>query len=243
MFVDTRVGSKDLMDHSQVSELAELTTLKFGDVSFTGNGPEGDCLVGVEIKSLSDLISSLETERLQVQIRGMVEEYEVSYLAYYGYSRCSSRDGSLQVFKNDMWVDYTVGSGRRYSFSYLQSALCSIEAAGVRVVKLNDKVDLVSWLRVSYDWFQKPWKDHKLFMSVGKPVVLSSRPLKERLRLRAKVASCLPGIGSKRALSVAQFFPSILSMICAPSSTWQGIDGISPKVADNVVDTILDTRD
>jgi len=77
----------------------QLCTLNSGDVAIPGNGPFGSTLVGIEVKTFSDLISSLDSGRLQAtQIPAMCEDYpDERWLLIIGDYRPSPTNYILQV--------------------------------------------------------------------------------------------------------------------------------------------------
>ena len=99
IFVDYRAGSHELVAPLKALGLpVEETTLDAGDVAFSGRGEKGkEVLVGIEYKRLSDLISSLRTERLQGhQLVAMSEAgFDYSWLLIEGELLYDSR-GRLQ---------------------------------------------------------------------------------------------------------------------------------------------------
>lgn len=99
LLVDDRAGSRDLITLPPVSDLAELCRLESGDAALVGNGPDGPVLVGVELKSLADLLTSFDNGRLQAtQIPAMEVAYDVRWVLYYGRFRCG-RDGKLETLE------------------------------------------------------------------------------------------------------------------------------------------------
>lgn len=110
ILIDSSVGSRDLvlyppLTNPQLACLANLSSASTStigskssaDVSFVGNGPDGKEVIGIEFKSLSDLLSSIHSGKLQdTQLPELRREYDRAYLLYYGEYRCSE-DGYLQV--------------------------------------------------------------------------------------------------------------------------------------------------
>lgn len=118
ILIDSSAGSRDLVSYPPLSnpKLACLANLSSSststagskssaDVSFVGNGPDGKEVIGIEFKSLFDLLSSIESGRLQdTQLPELRQEYDRPYLLYYGEYRCN-QNGDLEiptpaVFKN-----------------------------------------------------------------------------------------------------------------------------------------------
>lgn len=126
ILVDDRAGSRDLVKHPPLDDpsVAELTRLDSGDVCFVGHGPHGESVVGVELKSVSDLLSSRQNGRLQGvdgQIPEMLTGYDERWIVTYGTYRCGDT-GDLEYMRREkvrgsgklspVWHSYTFGGVR-----------------------------------------------------------------------------------------------------------------------------------
>lgn len=106
ILIDSSTGSRELVKYPPLDKptFACLTSLSVSsdtkssaDVCFSGNGPDGKLSIGIEFKSLSDLLSSLYNGRIQTtQVGALVSEYQVCYLLTYGEYRCSP-EGHLEI--------------------------------------------------------------------------------------------------------------------------------------------------
>jgi hypothetical protein len=161
--------------HEPLSTLCQLDS---GDVAFTGNGPDGPITVGVEVKSIFDVIGSLISGRLQAtQLKELSAAYDVRWLLYYGNYRCNPKNGALQIHRRRkntqgrkygaaIWDDYTVGN-RTVMFSYADGFLASpsftlLGSLGVRAHRVLDMAEAAAWIgRILYPCWQKPWSAHK----------------------------------------------------------------------------------
>src|SRR3990167_1311571 len=101
ILVDNRAGSVDLAKYPVLQPMT-LCQLDSGDVCFSGHGPDGDESIGIELKSIDDLVGSLDTGRMQTQLRRMTVDYTRVYLLFYGEYREGS-DGALQQFRKGAW--------------------------------------------------------------------------------------------------------------------------------------------
>lgn len=177
ILVDSRAGSSDLVLHPPLDDPARATLCRLdsADVAFSGNGPgERAVLVGIEIKSLGDLVSSLWSGRLQAhQVPAMLAAYDRSYLVWYGGCR-PGRGGELQARRSRGWVDYRIGAGgggggKILPWSYLQQSLHSLTAAGVTCVHLwgsegeGGMQEVAAWVGECATWWGKRWGRHRLF--------------------------------------------------------------------------------
>jgi hypothetical protein len=76
----------------------ELVTLDAGDVRWNGNGPSGRVSIGVELKHLSDFLTSMEDGRLAGrQLREMRREYDYVFILIQDRVAMSAQ-GHLQVW-------------------------------------------------------------------------------------------------------------------------------------------------
>jgi ERCC4-type nuclease len=235
IFVDDRAGSCDLLEHEPVRSLGEKCRLDSGDVCITGNGPQGPLLVGVEVKSIWDLISSINTGRLQAtQLPALLATYDVAWLLYFGSYR-PGRDGRLEVRRGKMWREFRLGT-RPVPYGYVESFLLDCSAIGVRVRYAYDAREACAWLGVLHRWWSKPWSQHKGMRTLDNSRELSLMPnMDGPTHLRAKVAAQLPGVGFERALAAAEHFSSVCEMVCADAAEWARVPGIGKVVAKAVV--------
>lgn len=240
VYVDDRAGSGDLIDFPPLKGHAELTRMDSGDVIIIGKGPEDKpMLVGVEVKSVFDLLSSISTGRLAgKQIPGMIEDYDVSWLVSYGWYKCGNR-GELRVRRKGRWEAVEQG-GRSLPYSYLEGFLLTVSALGIKVKHVyGNKGDLAKWLGVLAGWFGKPWSEHralKVFDSSGQPGLLPT--LDSRTALRARVAATIPGLGFKRAVAAAHHFPSVRDMMLAGPEEWVKVEGIGKTISKTIVEAV-----
>jgi hypothetical protein len=210
-------------------------------------------IVGVEVKSLTELISSFSNGRLQdTQLLDMVEVYSnpglpTMWLLYYGIYRPSPVDGYLEIFhgKKRGWETYHIGS-RPVPYGYVESFLLTASAVGVNIKRVQhfDKDEALSecaqWIACLARWWDKKWTEHKGMhafdfsgaMSMGMPGI------DEHTKMLAKFAMQLSGVGYDRALAVARHFQSIIDMVAADESEWSKIPGIGKVIAGSAVSEI-----
>jgi len=272
---DDRLGSskyggdriRELLSLPPLSTCAELTRLESGDVAFTGNGESGPILVGVELKSILDLIASLDSHRLQgAQLPGMIEfGYDVRWLLVYGSYRSNPANGNLQIRKRAtgtgkaQWIDYMLGK-RAVPYGFPEAFLCSpsFTSLGFQSHRVIDIDEAVAWIMVLYRTWSKPWKDHKsmrvLYDNTGDgkkdkddsahgppkpPGTLLPTDRNSKLMYRAGVASKLArGIGYEKAVAAAGHFPSVKSMVNASAEEWALVSGFGRVMATAVYDKV-----
>lgn len=244
ILIDDRAGSKELIRYAPLSNpsIACLCQLGNGssssaDVCFTGKGPEGNISIGIEYKSLSDLLTSIHSGRLQsTQFQAMSEEYDICVLLYYGQYRCGS-DGYLEIMDRS-WHRYTYIGNKPIPFGYLESALISMSRVGIWVKHLSTPSDCAQWIGVMYRSWQKEYDSHKFFRTFDKSSSKSPALMPgfdPSLKQKLAFAKEFPGMGFERALAAAKYFPSAWDMFNATVDDWMRVPGIGKVIAKQAV--------
>lgn len=238
LLIDDRAGSKDLMKHEPVRTLGELTRLDSADVALTGNGPDGTVLVGVEVKSLMDLVSSANTGRLQAtQIPAMLNTYDVNWLLYFGIYRVGA-DSSVHMFRGGRWRPMRIGN-RQVPYGYIEGLLFDLTELGVHVRHVSDIREAAVWLGALSRWWSKPWSKHHGMRVLDKSRSVSLMPgMSPKTLQLTKVAAALPAVGFERAIAAAQHFGSVSQMINATADEWAQVPGIGKVVAKSIVEAV-----
>jgi hypothetical protein len=216
-------------------------------VCFVGNGPEGLIAIGVEVKSILDLISSLDTGRLQAdQIPGIVVAYNVQWLVYYGEYRPNPSTGTLQTRKvkdgKEKWQDYQLGN-RPVPYGYVEAFLCSpsFTNTGMQSKRVMSLEEAAAWVGVLYRTWQKPYDKHKSMkvLSTAQDLPMMMPGLSDKELVIAKWACALPGIGHGKAMAAVKHFKSPRELANADGREWMKIQGIG-KTIGNAVERIVE---
>lgn len=244
IFIDSRVGSKDLINIPPLDTpgLCELSRLNSADIMFSGYGPSGDTLIGVELKSLPDLISSIQTGRLQAeQMPKMIRDYDTRWILYYGNYR-PGQNGALQINKGGGWKDYGYGE-KPILYSYLEDFLIEAREYGFNIQRVGserryEKEEAVKWIYTYYKLISRPWKTHKIFKTFDNSAQIPFPPgmslTAHEKRMARVVDKLCQGIGFERSIAVARHFKSHSHMTAASVDEWKGIDGIGAVIAKKV---------
>lgn len=215
-----------------------MCRLSSGDLSFIGNGPDGPLMVGIELKSVSDLISSLQSGRLQdTQLGGMLNDYQEIWLLIYGRYRPSPKDGiTLQVYRegnakrHSGWYDYTFSGSQPMKYGYVEAALSSpsLSRSGILVKRVETIEEAAAWCGVIYRSWTKKWHEHKLLRTIDRSsssLVPASNGMDDRMRQRLDFAMAFRGcgLGYERSLAVAKHFGSPIEMFTASEEEWANI--------------------
>jgi ERCC4-type nuclease len=224
-----------------------LTTLEFeidgrivacGDVMLTGHGPGGKTLrVGVELKKMSDALTSISTGRLGgTQIPRMLRVYDVVFILTYGQYRVGAHN-YLEVRRRDGWQQYRIGT-RAVPWSYFEGFLLSAQIQASLLSKplfhkhVYDINEAAHWLRVLDSWLEKPWDKHRARAVFDKSREMSALPNADPVETQiARTAASLPAFDWVRGHAIAKHFDSIEEMMGASIKRWQEIKGVGPVLA------------
>lgn len=269
LLIDDRAGSRDLIKQPPLAALAEagtasLSRLDSADVAMSGNGPDGPMLIGVEHKSISDLLSSLDNGRFSSEHNGqlpaLASTYQLAYLLLYGWYRPNPDSGNLQLGRHwpqkagphritVEWKDYGygMGNGRCLPYSYIESFLCSPSFLrfNVKVKHVNTFEESAVWIAALYKTWSKPYDGHSSTQVFNKAGQVPQQGMDLRMHRCALVASDLlaggdtPGLGHKRAIAAATHFDgSVRRMVNASREEWAEVVGVGKVLARAVTEAV-----
>ncbi|KKN52288.1 hypothetical protein LCGC14_0613830 [marine sediment metagenome] len=234
--IDNRVGSKEL--EPIVTAPCKLVTLQFADAAFMGNGPDGPTTIGVERKTLGDMISSIDSGRLAGhQLVGLCNSYEQVYLLLEGKWEEDLHTGLLMHFKHSRWFPFTLGT-RQFMGSYLTGFLNTIAAkCGVKIWYSPDLGHSGRWLTQLYRWWQKDWDKHKglnAFHVTTPPQAMMHKP-----SVTHKMIKELSGVGWGKSVKLLEKFPTMFKLLCAKKEELMEVEGIGKTLADSIWNELL----
>lgn len=223
IYIDDRVGSKELVD---LVEDAIPVSLEYGDICFTGNGPDGQVEIGIERKKIGDLINSISSGRLSGhQIPGLLDTYYRTYIIAEGICRENPTTGELEVLRATKWTHLDRGR-RKFAYRDVWAYLTTIETmTGIVVRHTANTMETVRHIEWLYRWWSKKWEAHHGHLQLHKPPQTILLRV-EKPSLIRRVASELTGIGWMRSREVEKTFGTLRKMFEAKESEWRGIEGI-----------------
>jgi len=230
MTIDTRAGSRNLVRPLRERNIPiEESILPAGDVEIVGRGPEGrPVLVGVEYKSVGDVLHCIRDGRFAEQLRRMRDRYEVRWLLVEGYWAPGVRD-ELLVMERGRFRE----ARGQYKFTEVASWLLTMaQAGGCLLWRTPDMSESVSWLCVLRSWWtQRDWESHRSHLAMYMPPPFSFRPLTPT----ELMANTLDGLGPEKLKAVAAKFKTPHAMTSATVEDWASIDGIGKVLAERFV--------
>ena len=227
LYVDYRQGSAQLAVSLERAGLpvfrdavGKLADLEFGDVTFNGRGLNGVALtIGIEHKTVADLVSSLRTERLQGhQLPGMraanpgeKPRFDFCWLivegkfVYDARGMLQRRSGARAFRPLGMTVDELM---KRVLILHLRGGLNPVFCA--------ERRDTVRWVAACYRALtDKDLDKHLSHLGIyTPPALVKMSPFRETMRT-------LPGVGAQVSLAAERAFGgSIRRAINASVDTW-----------------------
>lgn len=231
ILLDQRVGSKDFLDgiQTKVNCKVKLWVLNSGDVAWEGCGPDSSTvMVGLEIKTLGDMLTSMRSGRYIEQLNKMRGEYQYVYLLIQG-SYAPDESGTLCTPTRGGWAPLVLqtkeqkdrGKFRaRYSYNELDKFIASLEVKrDVIVRKACNKRDAIQQIVNLYGWWQKGFDAHDSVESVKTQEGI----ITGKASVLRRTAAQWPGIGWELAGKVDRHFKTVENAVNALPTEWKGI--------------------
>lgn len=239
ILIDERAGSRELIP--LIPDCVPCY-LDAGDVAITGSGPDGDVLIGVEVKKLDDLLKSISSGRLAAtQLEPLLAGYYQAWLITIGAYR-EGRGGELQIRSGrGTWYNYRIGN-RPVPIGYLESSLIELQTIGLNHKHAESNEAAAQFVARLARWWGKRWDEHKGLKKFDRSADRSSvrvalmpecDPCVDQM---ARVFKELPNLGWDRAHAAANHFDSIVEGVNANVHQWSQIPGVGKVIAKAVVE-------
>lgn len=242
ILVDAATGSKELLPLiKRAGVQAELTSLSYGDFCFEGHGPEGTLTVGVERKTLHDMMTCIDDARYSGHQRiGMKGMYDVSVLMVEGHWRPHEPQGFLmEGFNGGLSWGYFRARQQKAAYSKLYRYLLSVSLSGVIVSHSRDQWQTAYNVCEMFHYFSKPWDKHTSLMEMHRLVLPT---LNRKPSLVRKWAADLDGIGTKLSEFAERQFKKPIQLATADESEWLRVPGVGVKTAQQIYKEIHGIR-
>lgn len=254
ILIDRRAGSRDYLPLIPEAELAGIDLAT--DAQWSGLGPDGEILIGAELKTINELLSSLRDGRLAgQQIELLIENYQVRYLVIAGWWRPSA--GGFIEIAHDLSCDpdttylrwHLAWGCHRYDATiHAIETIC--QHGGITPVFLDTEAEAALWLKTTHDWWQQPWESHTTSATLYIPPIpwtakeAAARSIhgltgKPRWKGKATIIEAwlhaLPHMGRK-AVTLAPHFKLPRDIVY--QQDWRDFDGIGKASAKDIRDAI-----
>jgi ERCC4-type nuclease len=237
ILVDPRIGSAEVQPLLEAQRLkTTIQHLEFGDFAFSGNGPEGPIMIGIERKRVRDLLSSLRTGRFAGhQLPGLLKIYDWCYLFVEAILRANPESGVLEEGGHHSWVPVRLGESG-FTYRDLENHLTTLECragACFRVRRTSSIESTASSVgNLWHYWNDKEWDEHRSHLSLN---LTSEYGWIVKPGLLRRVAAQLTSIGWEKSGAISHRFGSVREMANAEEKDWLEIPGVGKKLSRRIV--------
>jgi ERCC4-type nuclease len=260
LWIDRREGSSLLAPHFAQHHIeTELCTLDYADVFICGNGPrgEGSLQVGVERKTVRDMLNSMRSARFQEewtgQLSGLLRTYDVAWLVIEGVYRSAPGTGVLQEYRGKAqgWVDLTLGKSSRGLFMHSEIERFLMQLQLHTAVEFNKALLVHHTARVEatvefcanlhHQLTGKTWDEHRSWRGImvpqpSQPFMLRQPTKAEMARIfRRRVSMCLDGVGDEKAQAIATVFRSGRKIANGTKDQWAQVPGVGKVLTERII--------
>lgn len=229
---DKHPGLEMVLTLNRLGAASQQSDLLHGDACFEGNGPDGSILVGIERKTLHDLLNCIMDGRLNEQRKGMRHMYAISFLMVEGHWKAHDPNGALMEGFNG-GVSWGYCKHRAHMpYESVYNYLASMALAGMIVTYSRDLFHTCYNIRCLYRYFQKRWDDHTAARELHKVAIPQ---MNARAPLVLKWAVDLDDIGIKKGDLAARHFRKPITLAQADEQEWLRIPGVGVKTAQQIV--------
>jgi ERCC4-type nuclease len=244
IIVDPRSGAESTQYQTTVDRLVtyirrlsvpcDKGPLEFADFAFEGNGPQGKIMVGIERKSLHDMLNCIDDSRYSSHQKvGMKGMYSVSVLMVEGCWKPHEPDGWLmEGFDGGKSWGLCKYRSSRTLYTKLYNYLLSIQLSGVLVSYSRDLYQTAFNAVSIYQYFQKDWTSHTSMLETQK---LQIPDLRVKPSLTRKWAAEIEYVGVKHSLHAEELFRSPINLANSEESDWLKLPRMGVKTARKII--------
>ncbi|RPI88733.1 MAG: hypothetical protein EHM41_00220 [Chloroflexi bacterium] len=236
ILIDDRKGSRELAP--LIKSPTQLTRLEYGDFAFIGNGVSGQVSVGIERKTIPDLVASITSGRLSGhQLLGLTASYEFVYLLVEGMWR-QGPDGVLEILQGRNWIEFNLGSNRftaREINNYLNTLriICNVAVWQTPNIRQSAR-----WISDSYNWWQKDYDKHRAHLAFHETAPQNNKVVLIAPNLIHRIAKELPDVGWEKGKLIAEKYKTVVELACATEEELMEIPGIGKKIAKHIIQAL-----
>jgi len=247
ILVDYRSGAEKQRDLTTVDKLishirrigisCDKGALEFADAAFEGNGPHGKIMIGIERKTLHDMLNCIDDSRYSAHQKvGMGQMYQVSILMLEGCWRPHDPEGWLmEGFNGGTSWGFCKYRSSRTLYTKLFNYLLSVSMSGVLISQSRDLIHTAFNISSIYSYFQKPWESHTSMLEVQKLCIPDMRGKPTLVR---KWASDIEDIGVKHSLQAEELFKLPINLANSSEMDWLKLPRLGVKTARKIIKEI-----
>lgn len=237
IYVDYNKGSIELLPLILANHVkAERTSLPSADFCFEGHGPHGPITVGIERKTLHDLLNSIETARYNRQRLDMKQVYDICVLMVEGHWRPHDPQGVLmEGFNEGLSWGYCRYRSRKTMYSEIYRYLIGVASTGVIICYPKSMwhcaYDICEW----FHYWNKPFHEHRSMREIQKVAIPT---LEFRPSLVRKWANDIQEVGLVLSEHAERLFKKPITLAQADEGEWLRIPGVGVATAKKIVKEI-----
>lgn len=226
ILVDSSTGSRELLPQLlKTGAPATLWDIKNegADFAFLGNGPEGEVMVGIERKTISDLTDSIYKGRLGgLQVYKMVDTYQVRVVVVEGEWRVNKMGEIVRPWAGGK-AAYNRNGMHQPSYSQVYGFLLTLaNQAGFQLWRTQSTLETAWTVAESYRWWKKPWSEHKS-LQVFPPVPWDFKMWDRPSKFRQQIQLMHESLGWKRTKYIEDHFKKLGPLVRASEDEWDRI--------------------
>jgi ERCC4-type nuclease len=212
----------------------ERSRLVSGDFCFEGHGPDGRILIGVERKSLHDLLHCIDDGRYNQQRISMKQTYGFSFLIVEGLYKPSEDGWLLQGFvRKDGSISWRHCDYRQRPVLYSKLRyLLSVALSGVIITYTKNLFETAYQVCELFHYFEEKWYNHTSLLATQKLAIPS---IDREPPLVRKWAADIDGIGIKRSAEAQHLFRTPYKLANSDESDWLRLSGIGVPTAQDII--------
>ena len=228
LLVDDRIGSVDLARPlADAGMPVTVARLEYADVAFEGKGNDDvPVMIGVELKKLGDLVSSLRSGRLSGhQLPGLAGPhavYNYAWLLIEGQWRSDPKGELLVQGHFGKWQPLP----GHMTVSELEKRVLTLEMlGGLRVRHTPNRAATLHFITNLYRW----WTDVAMDRHTTHLIEHTAQSFLPLSAFRRTV-KCFPGIGTKASLAAEKYFGGSLARACnASEAEWAALSTLDKR--------------
>lgn len=207
---------------------------------FDGNGPDGRVTIGIERKTIGDLVSSLQGGRLQgFQYGKLHDTYDFVWLLVEGIWSTDAQ-GRLTIRRGQFGMRRLPGA--HMTEDGLTKALITLEVkGGLKVKQTFNQAQSVTWLTSMLRWWtDKLWEGHKTLLTP-----YSGHQVIGQISMFREMVMKLPDVGVSASKAVELAFDGDMDRVLhSHAADWSELEIVTPagprRLGDNRALRIID---
>lgn len=221
-----------LIRRHREAPIAEPKTLHAGDFMFTGQGPDGEVLVGIERKRMRDMVNSVCAGRLSGEQLPKLLRYDFPYIIFESRWKTDWVTGQLMHKWGREWEPVFSGTWQVMPGLRMSSFLNDIrDKTPVQILYTENEHQTVEVVvALAYSW-SKSWESRHHQVDIHRPARFVELTKASTIR---RILHALDGVGWEKSLAAESVFSTAEDLVRATVKDLCTIPGFGPKLSRKV---------